>query len=69
MVPEFGKNGPTVSEQPEDGKRRSPMNRKIRFGLSFLVIVAPFLLDGLLYYNVHTAVNPGGEIRGQIDLP
>ncbi|OGP32961.1 MAG: hypothetical protein A2X88_09035 [Deltaproteobacteria bacterium GWC2_65_14] len=25
--------------------------------------------NGLLYYNVHTAVNPGGEIRGQIDLP
>jgi hypothetical protein len=25
--------------------------------------------DGLLYYNVHTAVNPDGEIRGQIDLP
>jgi hypothetical protein len=24
------------------------------------------LLDGLWYFNVHTAKNPGGEIRGQV---
>ena len=24
---------------------------------------------GGLYYNAHTVANPGGEIRGQIDLP
>jgi len=26
------------------------------------------LLNGLLYFNIHTAVNPGGEIRGQIEF-
>src|SRR5690606_9418980 len=26
------------------------------------------LLNGLYYFNFHTAVNPGGEIRGQIEL-
>jgi Cu/Zn superoxide dismutase len=26
------------------------------------------LLDGRLYLNVHTAANPGGEIRGQVQL-
>ncbi|MBW8748306.1 MAG: CHRD domain-containing protein, partial [Acidobacteria bacterium] len=24
------------------------------------------LLDGKWYFNLHTAANPGGEIRGQV---
>ena len=27
------------------------------------------LLDGKWYFNVHTAANPGGEIRGQLPAP
>ncbi|MGV3601226.1 MAG: CHRD domain-containing protein [Dyadobacter fermentans] len=26
------------------------------------------LLNGLYYFNIHTSVNPGGEIRGQIEF-
>lgn len=26
------------------------------------------LLNGLFYFNIHTAANPGGEIRGQIEF-
>lgn len=26
-----------------------------------------WLEDGQLYFNIHTAANPGGEIRGQVD--
>ncbi|NEU07576.1 CHRD domain-containing protein [Flavihumibacter sp. R14] len=28
----------------------------------------PALLDGLYYFNMHTPLNPGGEIRGQIEF-
>lgn len=27
---------------------------------------ATALQDGMLYFNIHTAANPGGEIRGQV---
>jgi hypothetical protein len=29
---------------------------------------ANFFLNGKMYYNVHTAANPGGEIRAQVSL-
>ena len=31
--------------------------------------IAAQLLDGLLYLNIHTGANPGGEIRGHLVLP
>jgi hypothetical protein len=27
---------------------------------------AGYLADGMLYFNIHTAQNPGGELRGQV---
>ena len=30
--------------------------------------IAAQLLDGLLYLNIHTGANPGGEIRGHLIL-
>ena len=29
--------------------------------------VEDYLLDGKLYYNLHTVLNPNGEIRGQVN--
>ena len=31
--------------------------------------IAAQLLEGLLYLNIHTGANPGGEIRGHLVLP
>lgn len=41
-------------------------NKRARLLLTDSLIVA--LLNNKLYINIHTAANPGGEIRGQVVL-
>ncbi len=48
---------------------------KLNFGVFFLgqgtlgTASLGSLLDGNFYINVHTALHPGGEIRGQVSVP
>jgi hypothetical protein len=57
-----GKNAGVVVPVPKD-KVASPIE-----GTATLTDAqAKDLMDGNYYFNVHTAKNPGGEIRGQIE--
>jgi hypothetical protein len=51
--------GPQV---PVTGSVASPISGKA----TITAEQAKDLLDGKWYFNVHTAANPGGEIRGQV---
>lgn len=42
-------------------------NNLFQWGLSAQQLVS-WMEDGLTYVNVHTALNPAGEVRGQISL-
>ncbi len=55
-----GKNAPV--EIPIKGSVASP----IEGDLKLTAADAKNLTDGMTYFNVHTAANPGGEIRGQV---
>ena len=55
-----GKNAPV--EIPIKGSVASP----IEGDLKLTAVDAKNLMEGVTYFNVHTAANPGGEIRGQV---
>lgn len=44
----------------------SPLDSPIKGSATLTEAQQKQLLDGLMYVNVHTAANPGGEIRGQV---
>ena len=55
---ELGKNAPVLIPSPP----ATPIS-----GMATLTDAqAADLAGGKLYFNVHTAANPGGEIRGQV---
>jgi hypothetical protein len=45
---------------------RSPFDAPIDGAATITADQAKDLLDGKWYFNLHTAANPGGEIRGQV---
>ena len=56
-----GANAPPVVPVPKDALA-SPMNGKATLTDAQIAD----LKDGKWYFNIHTAANPGGEIRGQM---
>lgn len=44
----------------------SPLDSPIKGSATLTETQQKQLLDGLMYVNVHTAANPGGEVRGQV---
>jgi hypothetical protein len=51
---------------PQVPIKATPITSPIDGKATLTAAQAKDLLDGKWYFNLHTAVNPGGEIRGQI---
>ena len=55
-----------LSEKPVQGAPRAPFDSPFQGSTTLTDQQANDLLAGNWYVNVHTAANPGGEIRGQL---
>ena len=68
----FNLNGPWIgSAEVTDGNVVPQMCANATGGMvavSTLVQLLTLMAQGLTYVNIHTTPNPGGEIRGQIEL-
>ena len=55
-----------VNAKPQLPIKAAPITSPIDGKATLTAEQAKDLLDGKWYFNLHTAANPGGEIRGQI---
>jgi len=55
-----------VNAKPQLPIKATPITSPIDGKATLTAEQAKDLLDGKWYFNLHTAANPGGEIRGQI---
>jgi hypothetical protein len=55
-----------ISEKPVQGSPRVPFNSPFQGSVALTDAQANDLMAGNWYVNIHTAANPGGEIRGQL---
>ena len=55
-----------VNAKPQLPIKATPVTSPIDGKATLTAEQAKDLLDGKWYFNLHTAANPGGEIRGQI---
>ena len=58
--------GPEQFSQPLAAADRGRANQVVLRACTVLMAQVDSLRAGNLYFNVHSAANPGGEIRGQI---
>lgn len=57
---------PTGKDGPVEIPMKGPVVSPIKGDFQLTKAQAKNLTDGMTYFNVHTAANPGGEIRGQV---
>ena len=55
-----------MNAKPQLPIKGSPITSPIHGKATLTAEQAKDLLDGKWYFNLHTAANPGGEIRGQV---
>ena len=56
-----GKAAPVEVPQP------APLDSPMKGTATLTDAQAKDLMDGMIYFNIHTAANKGGEIRGQLE--